>query len=101
MPGRSAVEEAAEHAAAAAAAAEPAAATAEHATAHLLRRQLVLHLLVLRNPLLQLLVGVVDEAVDRLEQAVDPDLLVLDVKRDLLEVEQPFPALVSPAWAAA
>ena len=34
---------------------------------------------------------VVDETMDRLEEAVDLDLLVLDVEGDLLEVEQPFP----------
>jgi hypothetical protein len=38
--------------------------------------RLVLDLLVLRNLLLELLVGVVDEAVDRLEEAVHLNLLV-------------------------
>ena len=71
----------------------PAAATTEHSAAHLLGRRLVLDLLILRNLLLELLVRVVDEAVDRLEEAVDLDLLVLDVEGDLLEVEQPFPGV--------
>jgi hypothetical protein len=73
-----AVEEPAEH--------PTATAATEHATGHLLD-DLRRHLLVL---LLVLLVGVVDEVVDRLEQAVHLHLLVLDVERDLFEVEQPL-----------
>ncbi len=34
--------------------------------------------------------GLADELVDRLQQRVDLHLLVLDVERDLLEVEQPL-----------
>jgi hypothetical protein len=81
-PAEAAVEEAAEQSAA-----TPA--TAEHARRHLLD-DLRGHLLVL---LLVLLVGAVDEAVDRLEQAVHLHLLVFDVERHLLEVEQPLPGV--------